>query len=102
MQLALLDIDEGEVSIDYGYGHVECLREQSELARHVDDPLDEEASRGVLDLGLHLLEVLVVDEELLLHLEHRVVHILCHLSYILRVPHIQLVAQGQLLLTQLL
>jgi hypothetical protein len=65
--------------------HVKAFWLQSEFPVHVDDPLEEEGPGGVLDLGLHLLEVVYRHHVLHLFLAHNLIDVLCKFDYALGV-----------------
>ena len=54
MKLRLLNLDLGKIAIDYVDCDIEGFSVEAELSMHVDDPLDQESSRSVSDLGLDL------------------------------------------------
>lgn len=54
MELTLLDLDKREISVHDQNSQVERLSHETELAVHIDDPLNEECSAGVLNLRLDL------------------------------------------------
>ena len=76
MQLTLVYPLSAHVLIDQEDGHVEGLRQQAEFAMHVDDPLNEESSRRVLNLTLHLLQVVVFHHALFLSSDHVLINLL--------------------------
>ena len=97
VQLALGDLDLAHVLVDDVHAHVEGLRHQSELAMHVDDPLDQESATCVLDISLHVLQVGGRHEVLFFLLLHVHIDILSELREALRVAHVQLVGEAHVL-----
>lgn len=63
MQLVLLDFLSTQELVDDVLCHVEALRLETELAVHVDDPLEKECPRGVSDLSLNFGNVLRIHHE---------------------------------------
>lgn len=64
MKLILLDFLFAQELVYDVLGDVEALWLESELAVDIDDPLEEECSRGVSDFCLNFGNVFVVDHEL--------------------------------------
>jgi len=65
---------------------------------HVNDPLDKEPSRCVLDLILNLLQILVINQIVFLLLNHRCEDVLCEFSNALGVSRVKLITQRHFLL----
>ena len=81
VQLALHYLHSAKILVDEVSGHVEALWLQSEFAVDVNDPLQEEGSRGVLDLGLNCLKVVDWYHVLELLLSHPVIDFLSEFDY---------------------
>ena len=94
MQLALVNLLSAHVLIDQIDGHVEGFGQQAEFAMHVDYPFDEERTWSVLYLGLHLLQVRVVDHALLLSSDHVLIDLMRKFWDILRITEVKFIWQG--------
>ena len=81
VEVALLRVLAAQELVNDMGCHVETLRSQSEFPVDIYNPLQEEGSGGVLDLCLHLAEVIGINHVLLFLLQVRQVDILrelCH------------------------
>lgn len=96
MQLTLLNLLQRKEAVDYVYSDVQGLRLESELPMHVNDPLDQESTARVLDLGrhLHLLQVIGVHLELDLLFTHVLVDFLGEFGHHLWVTDIELISEN--------
>lgn len=91
MQLTFLDLLERQEAINDVNCHIERLRLESELPVNVNNPLNEESTAGILDLGwnLNLREVVRANLELNFLFAHVVVYVLGHLGHHLRVANVE-------------
>ena len=64
MELVLLDLLFAQELINDVLGYVKALRLEAELSMNIDNPFQEERTRCVPDLCLHLRNILRVDHEL--------------------------------------
>jgi hypothetical protein len=93
VKLSLLYTNPSQKAIDNRDCYVESFRLEPELSVHIDNPLDEKPSRGVLYLSLYLCQIFVIYSIFLFFIDHRLIDFLSELSYALGVPHVELVTQ---------
>jgi hypothetical protein len=74
--LRLLDLSDGQVSVNDVDGHIESFWKQSELSVNVNDPFDKESSGGILYLCLLFLKVLVIDLILGFKIKHGLINLM--------------------------
>lgn len=61
VELAFLNVLFAHKLVDDELANVERLRSKSELTMNIDNPLDKECSRGVLDFCLNRLQIVMRD-----------------------------------------
>ena len=64
---------------------------------HINDPLDKEPSRRVLDLILDLLQILIINQIVFLLLYHKFVNVQSEFSNTLGVSYVQLITDRHVL-----
>ena len=92
MQITFFAFDCREVAITDLHSHKESLRQQAELALNIDNPLNEESARGVLDVSLHFFEIARIHHVLTLFLAHHGENVLGKFCCVLRVAKRKLVS----------
>jgi len=80
MKVALLSVLAAQELIDDVRSHVEAFRSQSEFSMDINNPLEEESSRGVFDFCLNVDEVICINHIFLFFSKVRLVDILRELS----------------------
>lgn len=60
MQVALLSVLSAQELVNYVSSHVKAFRSESEFPMDINDPFEEESSRGVFNFCLHFTEVVDV------------------------------------------